>query len=173
MRRIWKAIEDIVRKSQQTVQHTGQAIRVEAVRSEKRQTPYCPLQTYMDADSIAKHIQPWQQILAFIARTQVPQEGKCPVYRMTPQQRKKWRQLWQAMLDPVVSQHPVDKGVDTNIDEDADNNTENPIQQWRISKIEQACLAFCIELLNQTYHAQKYESVLICAMAVLERGEFG
>ena len=34
-------------------------------------------------------------------------------------------------------------------------------------------LAFCIELLNQIYHAQKYKSALICAMAVLGRGEFG
>lgn len=34
-------------------------------------------------------------------------------------------------------------------------------------------LRFCIELLNQTYYAQEYESVLICAMAVLGRGESG
>ena len=173
VRRIWKAIENIVRKSQQTVQHTGQAIRVEAVRFEKKQTPYRPLQAYMDADSIAKHVQPWQQILAFIARTQVPQKRKCPVYGMTPQQRKKWRRLWQATLDPVVSQHSVDKEVDTNMDEDTDNNTENSIRQWQISKIEQACLAFCIELLNQTYHAQEYENMLICTIAVVEYGKFG
>ena len=97
VRRIWEAIKEIVRKSQRTVQHTGQAIRVEAVRSEKGQTPYRLLQVYMDADGVAKHIQPWQQIVAFIARIQIArggeQERKCPVYRITPRQRKKWRQL--------------------------------------------------------------------------------
>ncbi|KAE8371107.1 hypothetical protein BDV26DRAFT_299098 [Aspergillus bertholletiae] len=95
VRRIWEAIERVVRKSQWTVQHTGQAIRVEAVQSEKGQTPYRPLQAYIDADSVVKHVQPWQQIVVFIARTQLAQEGKRPVYGMTPRQRKKWRQLWQ------------------------------------------------------------------------------
>ena len=36
IRQIWKTIEKVVRKSQRTVQHTDQAIRVETVRSEKR-----------------------------------------------------------------------------------------------------------------------------------------
>ena len=76
-------------------------------------------------------------------------------------------------MDPVVSQHSVDKKIDVNIDKNADNNTEDSIRQWRISKIEQACLAFCIELLNQIYHAQEYENILICTMAVLGCGEFG
>ena len=71
VRRIWKTIENIVRKSQQTVQYTGQTICVEAVRSEKGQILYRPLQVYMDADSVAKYIQLWQQILAFIACTQM------------------------------------------------------------------------------------------------------
>ena len=42
-----------------------------------------------------------------------------------------------------------------------------------MSELEQVCLGFCIELLNQTYHTQEYESVLIYAIAVLGRGEFG
>ncbi|KAF7184233.1 hypothetical protein CNMCM7691_004919 [Aspergillus felis] len=40
---IWHTMEQVARKSQQTVQQCGQAIRVEAVRSEKGQTPYRPL----------------------------------------------------------------------------------------------------------------------------------
>ncbi|KAE8383979.1 hypothetical protein BDV23DRAFT_189686 [Aspergillus alliaceus] len=90
VQRMWAAIEGMVHKSQWTVQHTGQAIRIKAVRSEKGQTPYRPLLAYMDADSVAKHVQPWQQILAFIARTQVPRTEKSPPYGMTPRQRKKW-----------------------------------------------------------------------------------
>ena len=92
VRRIWEAMEEVVRKSQQTVQYTDQTIRVETVHSEKGQTLYRPLQAYMDADSVAKHIQPWQQIVAFIARTQTARGGKkrkYPVYRITPRQRKK------------------------------------------------------------------------------------
>ncbi|KAE8155519.1 hypothetical protein BDV40DRAFT_306924, partial [Aspergillus tamarii] len=173
VRRIWEAMEGVVWKSQRTVQHTGQAIRVEAVRSEKGQISYRPLQAYMDADGVAKHVQLWQQIVAFIACTQIArggeQEGKRPVYGMTSRQRKKWRQLWQ--MAQIESAGPTRAGSPDPMDED--RKREDPIQQWRMSELEQACLGFCIELLNQTYHAQEYESVLICAMAVLGRGEFG
>ncbi|KAA8651125.1 uncharacterized protein ATNIH1004_000003 [Aspergillus tanneri] len=165
VQRIWKAMEGVVRKSQWTVQHTGQAIRIEAVRSEKGQTPYRPLQVYMDADSVAKHVQPWQQILAFIARTQAPHPEKRPPYGMTPRQRKKWRQLWQ-MASQISSPNSIDEA-------DSTDERDPERAQWMMSDIERACLECCIKLMNQTYHAQEYESVLICAMAVLGRGEFG
>jgi hypothetical protein len=32
--------------------------------------------------------------------------------------------------------------------------------------IEQACLEFCVELLNQRHRTHEYESALVCAMAV-------
>jgi hypothetical protein len=86
---IWDTMEQVARKSQQTVQHCGQAIRVEAVRSEKGQTPYRPLLAYMDEAAIQKHVRPWQQILAFIARTQAPHDWTSPKYGMTARQRQK------------------------------------------------------------------------------------
>ncbi|KAF7174589.1 hypothetical protein CNMCM5623_008049 [Aspergillus felis] len=92
---IWHTMEQVARKSQQTVQQCSQAIRVEAVRSEKGQTPHRPLLAYMDEAAIKKHVQPWQQILAFIARTQAPHDWASPRYGMTARQRQKWRQLWQ------------------------------------------------------------------------------
>jgi hypothetical protein len=51
---------------------------VEAARTEAGQTPYKPLQAYMDEASIEKHVQPWQQVLAFIARTQAAQASPSP-----------------------------------------------------------------------------------------------
>ncbi|KAB8226893.1 uncharacterized protein BDW43DRAFT_317345 [Aspergillus alliaceus] len=95
VRQMWAAMEGMVRKSQWTIQHTGQAIWIEAMQSKKGQTLYCPLLAYMDADSVAKHVQPWQQILVFIARTQVPRIEKSPLYGIISRQRKKWQQLWQ------------------------------------------------------------------------------
>ena len=174
VQRIWEAIEKMIRKSQRTVQHTGQAIRVEAVYSEKGQTLYRLLQAYMDADGVAKHVQPWQQIVAFIARTQTArgnEERKHPVYKMTPRQRKKWRQLWQ--ITQIESAGPTRAGSPDPMDEDRKRkDRENPIQQWRMSELEQTCLEFCIELLNQIYYAQEYKSTLICAIAVLDCREF-
>ncbi|CEL10297.1 hypothetical protein ASPCAL13418 [Aspergillus calidoustus] len=117
IRVIWDAMDQLARRSQRTVQQCGAGIRVEAARTEAGQTPYKPLQAYMDEASIEKHVQPWQQVLAFIARTQAAQAspsqdrdedgddgrgsgsgsgrgrgrgqwlGRLPAYGMTPRQR--------------------------------------------------------------------------------------
>ncbi|KAA8645212.1 uncharacterized protein ATNIH1004_009429 [Aspergillus tanneri] len=75
VRHIWAAMEQVVRKSQRVVQHSGQAICVEAIRSEKGQTPYRPLQVVYRA---------------YPGATRMDESP----YGMTARQRKKWRQLW-------------------------------------------------------------------------------
>ena len=45
--------------------------------------------------------------------------------------------------------------------------------QFKLTPIASACLDFCIELLNHRTKVEDYESALICAMAVLGRGEAG
>ncbi|EAW15375.1 uncharacterized protein NFIA_046900, partial [Aspergillus fischeri NRRL 181] len=157
---IWDTMEQVARKSQRTVQHCGQAIRVEAVRSEKGQTPHRPLLAYIDEAVIKKHVQPWQQILAFIARTQAPHDWASPRYGMTARQRQKWRQLWQ-----LASQAPGSQGSQAAVPGD--------LEAWAMTAIEKACLEFCIELLNQRHRSHEYESALVCAMAVLGQGEAG
>jgi hypothetical protein len=112
---IWDAMDQLARRSQRTVQRCGAGIRVEAARMEAGQTPYQPLQAYMDEASIQKHVQPWQQVLAFIARTQAAAQqaseddgghrewlGRLPVYGMTPRQRRKWQVLWQLAVPPAL-----------------------------------------------------------------------
>lgn len=76
-------MEQVARKSQKTVQQCGQAIRMEAVQSQKGQLPYRPLLAYMDETAIKRHVYPWQQVLAFIARTQVLHNWTSPKYGMT------------------------------------------------------------------------------------------
>ncbi|EAW19381.1 uncharacterized protein NFIA_093490 [Aspergillus fischeri NRRL 181] len=56
---IWATMEQVARKSQRMVQQCGQAIWVEAVRSETGQTPHQPLLAYMDKAAIQKHVHPW------------------------------------------------------------------------------------------------------------------
>ncbi|KAL4946914.1 hypothetical protein BDW69DRAFT_190792, partial [Aspergillus filifer] len=199
------------------------------------QTPFRPLQAYLDEASIQKHVRPWQQVLAFIARTQAHESdqgprgkwfGKLPVYGMTPRQRRKWQALWQLampatpeperpatrtrttrgrvsrvvhtfagagqMLEELGSASPsissasssaspsmvgVDKeAVDDPLEAmevEAEAKAKDEVKAWRMTAIEQACLEFCIELLNQRYRTQEYESALVCAMAVQGWGEAG
>ncbi|CEL11545.1 hypothetical protein ASPCAL14646 [Aspergillus calidoustus] len=238
VRVIWDAMDQLARRSQRTVQQCGAGIHVEAARTEAGQTPYKPLQAYMDEASIEKHMQPWQQVLAFIARTQAAQAswvrdedgdsgdggsgrgkwlGRLPAYGMTPRQRQKWQALWQlAMLaverpeaeaqasgqaraqaqarpgvrvvhtfaragqiiEDVWSASPSPGSSPTTVmemdeetDEEIDNKDEveaaaTEVEAWQMTPVEQACLEFCIELMNQRHRTHEYESALVCAMAV-------
>jgi hypothetical protein len=141
---------------------------VEAIRSEKGQTPHRPLLAYMDEAAIKKHVQPWQQILAFIARTQAPHNWTSPKYGMTARQRQKWRQLWQLASQAPGQPSPNHQGSQAALLGDPED-----LEAWAMTTIEKACLEFCIELLNQRHRSHEYESILVCAMAVLGQGETG
>ncbi|KAL5366530.1 hypothetical protein BJX96DRAFT_180811, partial [Aspergillus floccosus] len=153
---LWETVDQLARKSQRTVQHCGSAIRMEAVRTQQKELPYHPLLAYMDEESIQRHVYPWQQVLTFFARTQAPHEWKSPAYDFTPRQRQKWARLWAAVqvADVVIG-------------------AEEALQPWIMTAREQACLEFCVELLNQRQRSHEYESALVCAMAVLGRSEGG
>lgn len=151
---LWDTVDQLARKSQRTVQHCGSAIRMEAVRTQQKELPYHPLLAYMDEESIQRHVYPWQQVLTFFARTQLPHEWKSPAYDFTPRQRQKWERLWAAV-----------QGEDVVFEAEAE------LQPWVMTAREQACLEFCVELLNQRQRSHEYESALVCAMAVLGRSE--
>ncbi|KAH1412887.1 hypothetical protein KXX64_008680, partial [Aspergillus fumigatus] len=71
--------EDPMDATEQVVQAIWDIMeQVASVRSEKGQTSYWPLLAYMDEVVIQKYVQPWQQILAFIARTQAPHDWASP-----------------------------------------------------------------------------------------------
>jgi hypothetical protein len=50
---------------------------------------------------------------------------------------------------------------------------DDQLEAFVMTPLEMACLEFCIELLNQKTKVHKYESPLVCAMAVLGRGKQG
>lgn len=91
---IWDSMEAVARMSQKVSSHAGHMIRIEAVRTERDQTPHTPLQAYMDEDNIIRHVIPWQQVLMFFVRTQTEHDWASPHYRFTERQRKAWQALW-------------------------------------------------------------------------------
>ncbi|KAG2420420.1 hypothetical protein HFD88_000032 [Aspergillus terreus] len=95
---LYYTVDQLARKSQRTVTHCGQ-----------------PLLAYIDANSVRKHVQPWQQILEFFARTQHPQAWKCPAYQFTARQQQKWARLWQLVQhpEPQPELQDVDKALAT------------------------------------------------------------
>lgn len=91
---IWDSMEAVARMSQKVSSRAGHMIRIEAVRTERDQTPHTPLQAYMDEDNIIWHVIPWQQVLMFFTRTQTRHDWASPHYRFTERQRKAWQALW-------------------------------------------------------------------------------
>ncbi|PSN59182.1 hypothetical protein BS50DRAFT_658963 [Corynespora cassiicola Philippines] len=192
---IWEAMDGLVRFSQASVIHqTGVFVRLEAIRTEKHQTRFQPLQPYMDEKSIIEHSRPWKQMLMFFARTQREHTWKSPRYRFTRRQREAWEELVKQaerqvggdageevddemeeefgdemeevedeMEDDV--EEVDDEGV--NMNEDGENQNQGSHEPRRLTRIQKACLQFCIQLLNQSITRQKYNSLLVCALAVL------
>ena len=86
---IWAAMAGLTRFSQASViERVGIFVRLEAIRTEKHQTRYQPLQPYMDKEAIVKHTRPWQQVLMFFARTQKEHAWKSPRYWFRQRQRE-------------------------------------------------------------------------------------
>jgi hypothetical protein len=65
---IWEAMEGLIRHSQSIVSRTGHQLRLEAIRTEKHQNQHRPLESYMNPETIVKHMRPWQQAMMFFAR---------------------------------------------------------------------------------------------------------
>ena len=75
-------------------------------RVERDKTPTKPLQAYMVEDAIAKHCIPWQLVLMFFARTQVPHEWSSPKYPFTRRQKRAWENLWDEAQAVAQSSRP-------------------------------------------------------------------
>jgi hypothetical protein len=169
---------------------------LEAIRTEKHQTRFQPLQPYMDKDAIVKHVRPWQQMLMFFARTQREHTWKSPKYRFNRRQRETWDALIEQAERVAGGEKETEEAGGDEEMEDMDGETmdeveeetearegeqdppEQPPEQAEpveptLSRIQKACLAFCIALLNQSITRKEYDNPLVCALAVLGVKEDG
>jgi hypothetical protein len=151
----------------------------------------------MDKDAIVKHARPWQQILTFFARTQREHTWKSPQYRFTRRQREAWEALIEQAervvggeeeeTEEAEGEEETEDMDEETIDEveeemEAEEEAQDQLEQSpeqpepvkpTLSRIQKACLAFCIALLNQSITSKEYDSSLICALAVLGVQEDG
>jgi hypothetical protein len=145
---IWAAMAGLTRFSQASViKRVGVFVRLEAIRTEKHQTRFQPLQPYMDQEAIVKHTRPWQQVLMFFARTQKEHAWKSPGYKFMRRQQEAWEALiWEA---EAAAARGAEEEID-EIDEEAEAGEEQGSaegnQAVRLPSIQKACLKFCIAL---------------------------
>jgi hypothetical protein len=180
---IWAAMEGLTRFSQASVnERVGVFVRLEAIRTEKHQTRFQPLQPYMDKDAIFKHTRPWQQALMFFARTQKEHAWRSPQYRFTRRQREAWQALVR-LAGGTGEEAGEEEGTDEmdeeemEIDDADETDNENaettPKRPEKLTRLQKACLEFCIALLDHRITRREYDSPLVCALAVLGVKEDG
>ncbi len=171
---IWQTMGELIRYAQESVKHrVGIFVRLEAIRTEKHQTRHHPLQPYMAKETLVKYSRPWQRVLMFLARTQVVHDWASPEYELTTDQMRAWQSLVRE-AEKVVEDHQTPSNDQDN-DEDSDNSedgdqrrdgNENGAEE-SLTEVQQACLRFCMTLLQQRITRKEYDSVLVCALAVL------
>jgi hypothetical protein len=151
-----------------------------------------PLQPYMDKEAIVKHTRPWQQVLMFFARTPEEHAWKSPGYQFTRRQQEVWEELIckaeaaaaggaEEKTDEMNEMDEMDE-IDENDEEDMETEQEmekdkeqstteagcaEGNQAIGLSRIQKACLSFCIALIDQRITRREYDSPLVCALAVL------
>ncbi|QGA20956.1 hypothetical protein EYB26_008666 [Talaromyces marneffei] len=104
---IWTAMGQVGQISQQSVIHTGVFVRMEAIRTERHQTRYQPLEAYQDLETMTERVRPWQQMLMFFWRTQqCASDERHPPYRFTQRQRAAWNRLVQVAHPQIPPQNP-------------------------------------------------------------------
>ncbi|KAJ5443111.1 hypothetical protein N7445_004862 [Penicillium cf. griseofulvum] len=158
--------------SQRITKQCGHFARTEAARTEQHESPFTPLLAYMDEANIQRHVEPWQRILVFFARTQQPHDWHSPQYQFTPRQSRTWRELWR--LAQAQAEVPPGESSTTARSQGSPSHPDSQsYDAFSASPIQIACMDFCIELLNQRIGVSEYESAFVCALAVLGRTSYG
>ncbi|TKA55481.1 hypothetical protein B0A49_13343, partial [Cryomyces minteri] len=183
---IWEAMHGLVRVCQQSVRaRVGVFVRMEAIRTEKHQTRYQPLQPYMDGKALGDYSRPWKQVLMFFARTQKEHGWRSPKYRFTGRQREAWEELvdqaergvdnGEERAEEEGSQEgeESEEEVEDTSSNDSVRTEEKEDEEEKLSAVQKACLQFCIALLDQRITQKEYDSALVCALAVLGVKEGG
>ncbi|KAE8550147.1 hypothetical protein EYB25_008678 [Talaromyces marneffei] len=181
---IWTAMGQVGQISQQSVIHTGVFVRMEAIRTERHQTRYQPLEAYQDLETMTERASPyrftqrqraaWNRLVQ-VAHPQIPPQNPRRSIVLQPGQRRPW----ELSPSPISSEssHSEDESFtdDDEMDEEIHEDPEldpklDPAPQSAIpplTPLQRACLDFCIELLNQRVVHREYDCALVGAMAVL------
>lgn len=157
---IWDAMHGVAAYGQRVAKHAGTNLNFEAQRT-SAEAATKPLQPYLDGDNLSKHVEPWQRILMFFARTQRPHDWVSPKYKLSERQAF----TWNAVTRCAQAEYAAQQESPDPMENDARGDSWTPLQE----KI----MDFCIELLAQKVRRDNYECGLVVALAVLGFGKLG
>ena len=153
-----EALDGMARKCRRAVKTTGTFVRQEVTRLQKGQAKGKPLVVYADDKEACVDVAIWKKMLYFLARTmQGARQFGSPVIGFTASQNEKWRILWRRVLESLdAGQGSIDEGSQNEQGDDGE-----------FSRMVDACLDFCVELLNQRFAENEYDCALVCLLALM------
>ncbi len=150
---------------------------MEAIRTEKHQTRYQPLQPYMNVKGLMNYSRPWKQILMFMVRTKRAHDWVSPKYKFNKALRGMWKRLFRVAKEVVrkKNEQNSDEEEEAESVEESNNSSQDPDEDNKpeLTIIQKACLNFCLALLDDRITRKEYDSPLVCALAVLGVQENG
>lgn len=150
---IWNAMAELYLICNKTIaSKAGIFVRMEAIRDQTHQQRYRPLQSYQGKKPSKDYCRPWQMVLMFFGRTWPAADRVSPRYALNKQQERAWSALLLA--------------AETQVKHTADTST-GLCGGDALSPSAEACLVFCLTLLDQRVRGTEYESPLVCALALL------
>jgi superfamily II DNA helicase RecQ len=145
---IWNAMAELYQTCNETMaSKAGIFIRMEAIRDQMHQQRYRPLQSYQGKKPSNDYCRPWQMVLMFFGRTWPLVDGVSPRYALNNRQERAWSAL---LLT-------AEGGADT---------PTTLCEGDTLSPLAEACLVFCLSLLDQRVRSTEYESPLVYALAL-------
>jgi RecQ family ATP-dependent DNA helicase len=168
---IWGAMEELIKIAQDTVKlKAGIFLRMEAIRAEKNQRRYRPLQPYRSEKTLHDNVRPWQNILMFFARTRDRRKWKRLRWKFTQQQERAWKTLEICATRSASgrisdSERERDEGGQASDLEQSQSSTDTTKRS--LTSLQKACLQFCISLLDQKVSRDEYDCAMVWALAVL------
>jgi superfamily II DNA or RNA helicase len=148
-KKVWDTVGEVAKMSQRTVADCSNAVKYAAIRIQNKDKNEDPLEAYFNNDGIAGRARTWQQIVACLIRNR---SRKTIDYQATEDQERRLDELLREAV-----REDGDESEDGDKDKDEDGMT----------KLQTACLDFCLELLNQVTRNHEFESPLLAALAVL------
>ncbi|KAL8740051.1 MAG: hypothetical protein Q9190_007204 [Brigantiaea leucoxantha] len=172
---VWNAMEGMLQCCHQTVQtYAAHAARMEAIRTEEHQTNYRPLMPYKKDATFAKFMQKraWKRMIKVIEKENKREESEeSEESEDSDDSDDSDKESREESREESEEESEEESGEEEGR---ADMNGSEMIREHlpikkpgKLSELEEACLRFCIELLNQRFKNYEYEGALVCALAVL------
>jgi len=175
---IWDAMNSLIQHCQQSIiSRIDVFICMKIIRIEKHQTRYQSLQSYMNVKELSNYSWSWKQILMFMIQIKRAHDWVSLKYKFNKTQHHMWKQLL-IVANEMIKEKKKKNAKSEEKDEFSKNSSSSEFSEksdsssqdsrnYKLSRIQKACLNFDLALLNDHIMRKKYDSSLMCALTML------